>query len=65
MFLDEKVSYLDIIRLNEACCSAHKVELVASPTLEEIVHFDSWARIWVEQHVTSGAFKSKKTLVMA
>jgi hypothetical protein len=25
MFIDEKVHYLDIMKLNEACCEAHKV----------------------------------------
>lgn len=56
MFIDGKVGYLDIIRLNEAACDAHERELVAAPTLEEIVHFDAWARRYVEEAVTSGKF---------
>jgi hypothetical protein len=59
MFIDEQVGYLDIIRLNEACCEAHKSDLVAYPNLEEIVHYDQWARQWVKQQVESGAFKPK------
>lgn len=65
MFIDEKVHYLDIHRLNEACCEAHTKEWVGSPDLETIVHFDAWARKWVQQYVESGAFKSKVTTVMA
>ena len=65
MFLDEKVSYLDIIKLNEACCEAHKRDLVALPSLEEIVHYDTWARKWVKDKVESGTFVSSKVFVMA
>lgn len=25
MFIDHKIHYLDIMKLNEACCEAHKV----------------------------------------
>ncbi|EFJ45264.1 hypothetical protein VOLCADRAFT_82431 [Volvox carteri f. nagariensis] len=59
MFIDEKVHYLDIMKLNEACCEAHKSELVASPDLETIVHYDAWARRWVADKVASGSFSSK------
>ncbi len=48
----------DIIRLNEACCEAHKAQdWLASPGLDEIVHFDAWARKWVAQKVASGKFR--------
>lgn len=59
MFIDERIGYLDIMRLNEACCEAHQRELVATPTLDEIVHYDAWARRWVDEQVTSGAYKPK------
>lgn len=59
MFIDEKIGYLDIMRLNEAACEAHKAELVSVPTLEEIVHYDAWARRYVEEQVVSGAFKPR------
>ena len=59
MFLEEKVHYLDIIKLNEMCCEAHKQDLILRPNLEEIVHYDQWARNWVEQKVNSGKFVSK------
>lgn len=56
MFIDEKISYLDIMKLNEACCEAHKKDLIALPSLEEIVHYDAWARKWVKEKVESSSF---------
>lgn len=58
-FLDERIHYLDIMKLNEACCEAHKAEWVGEPNLEQIVHFDQWARRWVKEKVASGTFQSK------
>ena len=31
----------------EAACEAHTPELVESPTLEQIIHYDQWARRYV------------------
>lgn len=59
MFIDHKLHYLDIMKLNEACCEAHKREFVLKPSLEEICHYDAWARSWVKEQVLSGKFKSK------
>lgn len=44
MFIDEKISYLDIFKVVELTCQKHQDELVTSPTLEEIIHYDLWAR---------------------
>nr|CAB3476604.1 unnamed protein product [Digitaria exilis] len=44
LFIDEKISYLDIFKVVELTCSAHQSELVTSPSLEEIIHYDLWAR---------------------
>ncbi|PWZ08719.1 hypothetical protein Zm00014a_008765 [Zea mays] len=44
LFIDEKISYLDIFKVVELTCDAHRNELVASPSLEEIIHYDLWAR---------------------
>ncbi|PWZ32257.1 1-deoxy-D-xylulose 5-phosphate reductoisomerase, chloroplastic [Zea mays] len=44
LFIDEKISYLDIFKVVELTCNAHRNELVTSPSLEEIVHYDLWAR---------------------
>ncbi|PSC72817.1 1-deoxy-D-xylulose-5-phosphate reductoisomerase [Micractinium conductrix] len=54
MFLEEKISYLDIVRVVEECCAAHRAELVEAPTLEEIVHYDQWARRHVAERVNKG-----------
>lgn len=61
LYLDEKVSYLDITRLVGECCDAHMQELVGSPSLDEIVHFDGWAREWV----AAAAAGAKKVAVAA
>ncbi|CAO2161838.1 unnamed protein product [Urochloa humidicola] len=44
LFIDEKISYLDIFKVVELTCNAHRNELVTSPSLEEIIHYDLWAR---------------------
>lgn len=49
LFLDEKIGYLDIMRLVEKTCDEHKKELVQAPSLDEIVHYDSWAREFADQ----------------
>mmetsp|Transcript_33091 Transcript_33091/g.105455 ORF Transcript_33091/g.105455 Transcript_33091/m.105455 type:complete len:470 (-) Transcript_33091:400-1809(-) len=49
MFLDGKISYLEIMKYNELACEKHKSELVMTPGLEEIVHYDQWARDYVEE----------------
>lgn len=40
LFIQERIHYLDIVRLAEECCEAHRKELVEAPSLEEIVHYD-------------------------
>ncbi|RLM94067.1 1-deoxy-D-xylulose 5-phosphate reductoisomerase, chloroplastic [Panicum miliaceum] len=44
LFIAEKISYLDIFKVVELTCDAHRNELVTSPSLEEIIHYDLWAR---------------------
>ncbi|CAM8924038.1 unnamed protein product [Rhodiola kirilowii] len=44
MFIDEKISYLDIFKVVELTCSKHREELVKAPSLEEIIYYDLWAR---------------------
>jgi len=39
-----RISYLDIFKIAELTCNEHQKELVTSPTLEEILHYDQWAR---------------------
>uniref|UniRef100_A0A7N0VFA2 1-deoxy-D-xylulose-5-phosphate reductoisomerase n=1 Tax=Kalanchoe fedtschenkoi TaxID=63787 RepID=A0A7N0VFA2_KALFE len=55
MFIDEKISYLDIFKVVELTCSKHREELVAAPSLEEIIHSDLWARRYAASlELTSG-----------
>ncbi|KAK4843723.1 hypothetical protein QYF36_011823 [Acer negundo] len=46
MFIDEKISFLDIFKVVELTCDKHRSELVISPSLEDIIHYDSWARVY-------------------
>lgn len=48
LFLAEKIGYLDVMKLVEQTCDEHQNELVLAPSLEEIVHYDNWARDFVD-----------------
>ena len=50
-FLEERIGYLEIMKVVEAACEAHAAELVEAPTLAEIIHYDQWAREFVKQQV--------------
>lgn len=63
VFLREEIAYLDIVPLVAACCEAHKADLTAAPTIDDIVHFDGWAREWTAAHARS--FKSRKSIAVA
>jgi 1-deoxy-D-xylulose-5-phosphate reductoisomerase len=60
LFLEERIRYLDIMKFVGACCEAHKSDHVVAPTLEEIVHFDGWARQW-----TAEAISKSQSVAMA
>jgi 1-deoxy-D-xylulose-5-phosphate reductoisomerase len=51
LFLQERIGYLDIMRVVEQCCDAHRPELVEAPSLDDIVHYDQWARRHVAESV--------------
>jgi 1-deoxy-D-xylulose-5-phosphate reductoisomerase len=53
-----RIGYLDIVRLIEMTCAKHREELVVKPSLEEILHYDGWAREYALQLVESGSFRS-------
>ena len=53
MFLDEKIGYMDIVKVVENCCDTHQQELLQKPSLDEIVHYDQWARDWVSSSMGS------------
>lgn len=55
LFLEEKISYLEIMKYVGACTEAHKTDHVLQPSLQDIVHYDGWARDWVANAVDSNA----------
>jgi 1-deoxy-D-xylulose-5-phosphate reductoisomerase len=48
------MGYFDIYKVIELAMEAHKNELVLDPSLDDIVHYDLWARDHVKQTVESG-----------
>ena len=56
LFLAEQISYLDIAKVIERVCDRHRTDLVAQPTLEDILTVDQWARceaITASQNLTT------------
>ncbi|XP_055826222.1 1-deoxy-D-xylulose 5-phosphate reductoisomerase, chloroplastic [Solanum dulcamara] len=53
LFISERISYLDIFKIVELTCAKHREELVSSPSLEEIIHYDLWARDYASNLETS------------
>ncbi|KAK0586783.1 hypothetical protein LWI29_012222 [Acer saccharum] len=41
-----RISFLDIFKVVELTCDKHRSELVTLPSLEDIIHYDSWARVY-------------------
>ena len=52
-FLDEKIDFLEIPKFIEKACSEHHKEIKNHPSLEEIVYFDNWARIFVKRNISN------------
>jgi 1-deoxy-D-xylulose-5-phosphate reductoisomerase len=44
LFLEEQVHFLDIPRLIERVCDRHRVDLMAAPSLADVLAVDAWAR---------------------
>ena len=53
LFLDEKIQFLDIPRLIEATCDRFKSQNLATPTLDDILAADRWARIRVNEEASA------------
>ena len=51
MFLKEKIPFQDIPKLIEKACDSHLKNLCKSPTLEDILYFDNWARVFVKEEI--------------
>ncbi|MCT0218256.1 1-deoxy-D-xylulose-5-phosphate reductoisomerase [Synechococcus sp. CS-1329] len=45
LFLEERISFLDIPRLIEAVCERHGADLRQDPSLEDVLAIDAWARL--------------------
>ncbi|MEX1323983.1 MAG: 1-deoxy-D-xylulose-5-phosphate reductoisomerase [Synechococcaceae cyanobacterium] len=44
LFLDEQIHFLDIPRLIERVCDRHRADLMAAPSLSDVLAVDAWAR---------------------
>lgn len=43
-------------------CEAHRKEFTETPTLDEIVHFDQWARVFVKEAISKKLAKATITV---
>lgn len=55
-FAVSRISYLDIFKVVELTCEKHQEELLTSPSLEEIIHYDLWARKYAASLQSSSSF---------
>lgn len=44
LFLDEKIHFLDIPKVIEKVCDKHRADFTSTPSLDDILAADSWAR---------------------
>lgn len=49
LFRQEKIGYLDIARVVEGCMESHKKDFKLTPSLEDIIAVDAWARVRVDE----------------
>ena len=53
-FLEEKIHFLDIPKMIEGACELHKADLACSPSLDDVLAVDQWARQAVREQVNRG-----------
>ena len=53
-FLKEKISFQEIPIFINKTCESHLNKLNSNPKLEDILEFDSWARIFVQEEIKKG-----------
>lgn len=53
-FLEEKIHFLDIPKMIEGACEQHKADLAFSPSLDDVLAVDQWARQAVREQVNRG-----------
>jgi 1-deoxy-D-xylulose-5-phosphate reductoisomerase len=49
LFIDGKIGFLDIPKVIEKTCDRHRNDLMATPSLEDIIAVDRWGRIAVSE----------------
>ena len=66
LFLEEKIEFLDIPRLIEYACEKHKNDNCSTPSLDDIIAADSWARkIVLEATETATTTANKEISIIA
>ena len=65
-FLAERIGYMQIVPLVEKVLNEHAAkDLNASPTIEEIVHWDNWARVRAHEMAVEGKAGGKRAAAAA
>jgi 1-deoxy-D-xylulose-5-phosphate reductoisomerase len=62
LFLEEQIHFLDIPRLIEAVCDRHRSDLMANPSLEDVLAVDGWSRRAVREAASQRQAKAPAAL---
>jgi 1-deoxy-D-xylulose-5-phosphate reductoisomerase len=57
LFLDEKIQFIEIPQVIATVCDRHKIDYTATPSLEDILAADVWARTAVSEIVDRASVK--------
>jgi 1-deoxy-D-xylulose-5-phosphate reductoisomerase len=49
LFIDGKINFLDIPKVIEKTCDRHRNDLMATPSLDDIIAVDRWGRMAVSE----------------
>ncbi len=55
LFLEERISFLDIPRLIEGVCERHGADLRQDPSLDDVLAIDAWARLATSELAATAA----------
>jgi 1-deoxy-D-xylulose-5-phosphate reductoisomerase len=64
-FLEEKIHFLDIPKMIEGACEQHKAALASSPSLDDVLAVDQWARQAVREQVNRGTTRMNSASLAA
>lgn len=64
-FLEEKIHFLDIPKMIEGACEQHKADLASSPSLDDVLAVDQWARQAVREQVNRGTTRMNSASLAA